>query len=1004
MRPFSLRISPKLVSLLLIAFFLSAAGIGQAAIFDPSARWKTIETPHFRVHHPQRIGDVAKRAARILEEIHPEITAKWNWKPWSYTEVILVDNTDESNGMAAVIPYNWMLIFVVPPDPDSSLAHYDDWLRMLLVHEYTHIVQIDAYGGAWIPIRLIFGKTVSPSGINPTWMREGIAQYDETFFTKGGRGRGSYSEMVVRTSILEETFPPIDVADGLGWRWPGYKTAYIYGIKFVQWLIDTYGEEKFMEFDRRVRSSLLLAMINHQARNVYGQTFYELWNEWKRSLIERYDREVPAVRDRGVTPFEPVVPSNREEQYSVPALSPDGTTLAYSVKSPHGPGQIRLKDMVSGETKVLRKKQAAIQLSWSPDGNKIVYSAIRRYKHFYRYYDLWLYDFGIKKKRKRARRLTSGARARDPDFDPSGHSVVFVAGQAGTDVLKRLDLETKKTKVLTPDVPPLTQFANPRMSPDGRFIAVSVWKPGDGWRIYRYNANGKNPVRLTKGHELVVESRPVWSPDGRHIIFSSDRTGISNLYRVSYRGGRMAQITNVLTGAFQPTLSQSVEGVMAQRYHSKGFEIVRFPIRPKRVGGRKSKASREKTGKSISEKEANETTEGSFESRKYVAFGQSLFLPRFIVPNVVFEEDAIFASLFTGGFDALRWHNWTAGATYWSDPNHFGYHFSYWYNRFKPIFGLSITDYAVDFGNIIFDQDGDPATINDQRIVHFFEHRRNVAPFMAIPFSKFLFNVAYFYEDRMPKTALTPAERAALNLGKFAGFRAQLRYGNAKRYPASISREDGRTVRLTTIVTDSALGSGERNEQVIFAGDWREYVRMFRHHVLALRAAGGMTWGDRLVQGTFGMGGSIGEGVFARGGSYNYFPLRGLPLSALSRTRAMLLSAEYRFPLISPQRGVGTAPFFLKEISGALFADYGNAWNAHEGGSDSFRHFFDDFLLGVGTELRGDFVIGHGLPIHGRLGYAIIVVNRDRLGRLNDPILGTSIKNGMLILALGASF
>ena len=134
MRPFSVRISPKLVSLLLIAYFLGLAGIGEAAIFDPAARWKTIETQHFRIHHPERIGEVAKRAARILEEIHPEITAKWNWKPWSYTEVVVVDNTDEANGMAAVIPCNWMLIFVVPPDPDSSLAHYDDWLRMLLVH------------------------------------------------------------------------------------------------------------------------------------------------------------------------------------------------------------------------------------------------------------------------------------------------------------------------------------------------------------------------------------------------------------------------------------------------------------------------------------------------------------------------------------------------------------------------------------------------------------------------------------------------------------------------------------------------------------------------------------------------------------------------------------------------------------------------------------------------------------------------------------------------------
>ena len=82
----------------------------------------------------------------------------------------------------------------------------------------------------------------------------------------------------------------------------------------------------------------------------------------------------------------------------------------------------------------------------------------------------------------------------------------------------------------------------------------------------------------------------------------------------------------------------------------------------------------------------------------------------------------------------------------------------------------------------------------------------------------------------------------------------------------------------------------------------------------------------------------------------------------------MLFSTEYRFPIVEPHRGVGTVPFFLKDISGALFADYGNAWNAGENGSNSFRHFFDEFLLGVGGELRGNFILGHGLLVHGRLG------------------------------------
>jgi len=117
-------------------------------------------------------------------------------------------------------------------------------------------------------------------------------------------------------------------------------------------------------------------------------------------------------------------------------------------------------------------------------------------------------------------------------------------------------------------------------------------------------------------------------------------------------------------------------------------------------------------------------------------------------------------------------------------------------------------------------------------------------------------------------------------------------------------------------------------------------VGLWGRHVLALRAKGGITWGDELRQGTFAMGGSLGEGVMAGKASLYYFPLRGLPQAALTSTRAMLLSAEYRIPLISVQRGVGTMPLFVNDLHIAAFADYGNAWNANQSPGE---YFFDEF-------------------------------------------------------------
>ena len=48
---------------------------------------------------------------------------------------------------------------------------------------------------------------------------------------------------------------------------------------------------------------------------------------------------------------------------------------------------------------------------------------------------------------------------------------------------------------------------------------------------------------------------PSFSPDGRFVVFSSDRTGIYNLFAYELATERLYQVTNLVSGAFQPTVS-----------------------------------------------------------------------------------------------------------------------------------------------------------------------------------------------------------------------------------------------------------------------------------------------------------------------------------------------------------------------------------------------------------------------------------------------------------------
>ena len=127
-----------------------------------------------------------------------------------------------------------------------------------------------------------------------------------------------------------------------------------------------------------------------------------------------------------------------------------------------------------------------------------------------------------------------------------------------------------------------------------------------------------------------------------------------------------------------------------------------------------------------------------------------------------------------------------------------------------------------------------------------------------------------------------------------------------------------------------------------------------------------------------------------------------MPFAFGSGSRVMLMSAEYRFPIVSPQHSFLVSPIFLKNVHGALFADYGDVWRKSSG--RSWDNFFDLFMLGVGSEVRADFVINPGFPSFMRLGYGILVRNRGRVTGLSDSLSKADLKYGTIILQTGIAF
>lgn len=79
---------------------------------------------------------------------------------------------------------------------------------------------------------------------------------------------------------------------------------------------------------------------------------------------------------------------------------------------------------------------------------------------------------------------------------------------------------------------PATDFS-PTFSPNGRWMAYVVNR-----EIYLMNLATKERHRLTEGRS------PDWSPDGESIVFTSNRSGESNIYKIDINGEAVQQLTN----------------------------------------------------------------------------------------------------------------------------------------------------------------------------------------------------------------------------------------------------------------------------------------------------------------------------------------------------------------------------------------------------------------------------------------------------------------------------
>jgi len=595
---------------LLVALLPSPA---EGARWHPGLRWHTLDTPHFSVHFHQGGEQFAEEFALVAEEVHGLLAPYIGWHPRGRTQVTLVDSTDSANGFARTTPGNQIVLYIVQPTPDTSLDGYEDWWFALFVHEYAHILQIDMVEDLLQLVRWVAGRLIVPGGVLPGWMTEGFATYIETVTTTGGRGRSTYTDMLLRTAALQGTFPRIDIADGYGSDFPRGQLRYLYGVRFHLEVAKQTRPEAWVEFHHLHSRGVIPFLL--PAKKAFGKRFLPMWTAWRSSAsaealaeAERIAREGSGVTATRVLPI-------RAGEGLRPIYSADGTHILYGHRSPSERSAIRSisRDGVS-DKRVYRGGVEGLVLS--PDGAFAWAGLIGSSGRYTNFKDLFRVDLET----GRSRRLTVGGRVTWPAPHPDGDWLVAVQTHMGQTQLVRVDLPPDDGKgagapdedvggegdfvtgaahgvrpVLPEDEPPMnaravaritpitaaddgSQFAAPSWDPAGERLAVSVWKPGGFRDIHVFAPDGALLRTLT--WDRATDSDPSWSPDGAHLLWSSDRDGVLNLYAHRWADGATFRVTRLLGGARYPAVSPDGRHLLFQGFGADGWRVEEMEFAP----------------------------------------------------------------------------------------------------------------------------------------------------------------------------------------------------------------------------------------------------------------------------------------------------------------------------------------------------------------------------------------------------------------------------------------
>ena len=939
------------LSILLVA--LSAMPAFAIGIMPTREKLFTLVTPHFRIIYQEPLADAAPRMARYAEEAYAILTEVYAWAPQEKIDLLFVDSLDTHNGWATAIPHDTFLIYAADAEQGSSIYQPPDYLRRTVFHELTHVLTLDRRAGYNRFLSGVFGKilplgdplssglflfTASPVALAPDWYLEGQAIWAETAFAPPGRGGSTFADMVFRCAVRDQNLLPYSK-----WyleipHWPYGLGAYLYGMRLIQH-VDASGKQENPpgELNTEISRSVLFAN-SRAARRATGRSFPALARETLRQETLVQGRDLDALSRNPITPAPRLTPKGM----AVGPLAARGDTIYFLADEEEETSRLYAYDPARRAVSRTASAETASpmgSLAVSRADGMVYYTRLNVQDFDNTWYEIRRFD-----PRTGDALVTDQGRYRSIDISPDGRKIVAVSQRGGRSFLLELALDRNgkfagERTLLA--LPPQSELASPRYSPDGSRISY-VKAGADGFRLQlRDLGSGAERTLFATSSQLIA---PCWHPAGKSLVFASDRNGVFNLYEIgTEQGAAPAPLTNVTGGLFFPVFSADGRRLFATGYDGFGPHLTEVPY-PAAVAGPLPVIS------PIQAEGGNAAWLQALQSRSAAAGGAA-------TANLQAPHRY-------NSFSGIRFDYWSPwltasaegvqggiGASF-SDPTGF--------QDLKILAGAE-SRYGTPLGTVQYtyrgfvpnlrvyaaaEQDFFPDLLTDGMGSRFdyAEAVRRYGLSLELPLEKLdrrvTVETGYEYKDRSPidevqddyrgrTLTVAPSEQSEGLVW------ARVNYFDGHEYGRSSSVEDGRLISLGGEWANKTLGGGLDRSR--YLASWNEYLPLpwRKNHVLKLFAAYGFGTGDRIAQGSFGLGGYAQPVAQLTPGLPDTLTLRGYTTNFQVGDKVATVGAAYRFPIWDFSRGKeGIFPFYSRQLSAEIFYEGGRTWNANGSGEE----------------------------------------------------------------------